>query len=301
MVEAIINQAVKKIKAIEVQGATNIALFSLSVLEKIIDSVDSFSQLKDLSSRLALARLDEPLTRNVLHLFLADLQGGFTPDRAKDRLQFYQQLVRKNKEKVSNHLANLIKSDKEYFSHCHSTSLEKGFIQAHSQGKRFRVWQTETRPLYQGHITASHLLAAGIPVTLVVDDIAPWLVSTYDDIVDVQTVFIGADVLTSDGWALNKVGSFALSLAAKTSEIPLYVVASLLKFVPQKGRRVRIEQRPADEIWPGRPPELKVLNLAFDKVPAENITAIVTEVGLVEPAKLAETVLSTYPRLKEVK
>ncbi len=300
MIKGVVRQAVEKIRKIEVQGATNIALFSLSTLEKINGAVEDFVQFKDFSQQLALARLDEPLTRNIINLLLADLKHQFTPTKVKEKIAFYRQLLQENKKKMSNYLSGLIQNDKEYFSHCHSTSLESGFILAHQAGKRFHIWQTETRPLYQGHITASHLLAAGLSVTLVVDDIAPWLVSKYDDIVDIQAVFIGADVLSQDGWALNKVGSFVLSLAAKEAHVPLYVVASLLKFVSQTGRRVKIEKRPADEVWPERPAKLEILNLAFDKVPASNIKALVTEAGLIEPKGLERTVFNVYPQLKEV-
>ncbi len=300
MVVGIVKQAVEKIKKIEVQGATNIALFSLSTLEKINEAVEDFAQFKDFSQQLALARLDEPLTRNIIHLLLTDIKRQFTPTKVRERVAFYRQLLLDNKKKMSHYLSKLIQNDKKYFSHCHSTSLESGLILAHQAGKRFHIWQTETRPLYQGHITASHLLAAGLSVTLVVDDIAPWLVSKYDDIVDVQVVFIGADVLSRDGWALNKVGSFALSLAAKEAKVPLYVVASLLKFVPQSGRQVKIEKRPADEVWPERPAGLEILNLAFDKVPPSNIKALVTEAGLIKPEDLEKTVFKVYPQLKEV-
>ncbi len=300
MNKKIISQAVKEIKSIKIQGATNIAIFSLKTLVSISNQLTDYRQLVEISRRLALARPDEPLTQNILSLLLINQKKDFNPIKLAKQIDFYLQLLKENKERISSFASQLIKPGQSYFSHCHSSSLENAFVYAFKEGKKFKVYQTETRPLYQGHITARHLYQAGLDVTLVVDDLASWLVSTYDNLIDIQAVFIGADVLSLDGWALNKVGSFSLALSASKARVPFYVVASLLKFTSQIGRKIKIERRSADEIWPDRPGGLKVLNLAFDKTPAEYITGIVTEVGIIKPEILASAVAKTYPGLKNI-
>ncbi|MCL5069393.1 MAG: hypothetical protein M1308_00610, partial [Actinobacteria bacterium] len=104
-------------------------------------------------------------------------------------------------------------------------------------------------------------------------------------------VILGADAINANGDAVNKVGSFGASLSAKANNIPLYVVSSLLKFT----LGLHIEKRSEDEIWRDKPENLKILNLAFDKIPAEYITYFITEKGLLKPSEISEAVRKYYP------
>ena len=100
-------------------------------------------------------------------------------------------------------------------THCHSGSVVKTLTTARDQGKKIHVYNTETRPLYQGRRTSNDLVAAGVPDTMITDDTAPFFVDNiYDSEVDIDMVIIGSDCIKLNGDVFNKVGSFAIAMAA---------------------------------------------------------------------------------------
>jgi methylthioribose-1-phosphate isomerase len=141
----------------------------------------------------------------------------------------------------------------------------------------------ETRPLLQGaRLTAWELAEAGIPHVLTVDSAAAWAMATGQ----VDCVIVGADRITADGSVANKIGTYALALAARRHGIPFIVVApeSTRDPITATGADVVVEQRAADEIThvggvATAPEGTAVFNPAFDVTPPELITAIVTENG----------------------
>lgn len=143
------------------------------------------------------------------------------------------------------------------------------------KGKRFQVYNTETRPLYQGRLTAKELSKAGIKVTMFVD-------SALEDAMSgeagkkVTKVFIGADALLSKG-IINKIGSELVSIIARSKKIPVYIIADSWKFTK---KNIPIEQRKLKEIWSKAPKNVKIKNPAFEFVRKKYISGIVTEHGL---------------------
>jgi len=124
--------------------------------------------------------------------------------------------------------------------------------EAHKQGKNIQVYNTETRPLFQGKETSLDLLKADIPDTMVVDGAAPFFVDNlYESDVDINVVFIGSDAIKLNGDVYNKIGSFAIALSARHSKIPVYIIGSLLKIDTEN--TVKIEQRPGKELRPDAP------------------------------------------------
>ena len=100
-------------------------------------------------------------------------------------------------------------------THCHSGSVVKTLTTARDQGKKIHVYNTETRPLYQGRRTSNDLVAAGVPDTMITDDTAPFFVDNiYDSEVDIDMVIIGSDCIKLNGDVFNKVGIFAIAMAA---------------------------------------------------------------------------------------
>lgn len=168
----------------------------------------------------------------------------------------------------------------------YGTALSPMYV-AHERGRRFRVFADETRPLLQGaRLTAFELSAAGIDVTVLCDGAAAALMSTGQ----VQLVIVGADRIAANGDTANKIGTFSLALAARHHRIPFYVAAPRSTFDRSMatGDAIPIEQRPEAEVRGGFGLELVApgahcFNPAFDVTPAELITAIVTEAGLVQP------------------
>ena len=143
----------------------------------------------------------------------------------------------------------------------------------------------ETRPLLQGaRLTAWELAEAGIPHRLTIDSAAAWAMATGQ----VDCVLVGADRITADGSVANKIGTYALALAARRHRIPFVVVApeSTRDPATATGAQIVVEQRAAAEITeiagvPTAPAGTAVFNPAFDVTPPDLVTAVVTENGVV--------------------
>lgn len=158
---------------------------------------------------------------------------------------------------------------------------------AREQGKRFKVYADETRPLLQGaRLTAFELAAAGIDVTVLCDGAAAALLRSGA----VQMVVVGADRIAANGDTANKIGTYGVALAARRHGVPFYVAAprSTFDLTLSSGDAIPIEQRGdeevrriggADFVAPGA----RCWNPAFDVTPAELIEGIITEAGLIRP------------------
>jgi len=169
---------------------------------------------------------------------------------------------------------------------------------AWERGKRFHVYADETRPLLQGaRLTAWELGEAGIPVTLLCDGAAPFLMARGK----VRMVIVGADRIAASGDVANKVGTYSLALAAAAHRIPFYVAApsSTFDLSIRGGGQIPIEERDEEEVLSVRSmrvasPGARAWNPAFDLTPAELVTAFVTERGILKPP-FAEAIAGAFP------
>ena len=165
----------------------------------------------------------------------------------------------------------------------------------HARGKVADVLVDETRPLLQGaRLTAWELAEAGIPHRLTIDSAAAWAMATGR----VDCVIVGADRVTADGSVANKIGTYALALAAHRHGIPFIVVApeSTRDLATATGDEIVVEERAAVEIThvggvATAPDRTAVFNPAFDVTPPELITAVVTENGAVGKTADANTLV----------
>ena len=179
-------------------------------------------------------------------------------------------------------------------THCNAGALATAgqgtalsvLYEAKKRGKKFRVFIDETRPLLQGsRLTAWELKRAKIDTTVICDNMAAALMRAGK----INMVITGADRIAANGDAANKTGTYGLSVLAKAHGIPFYIAApsSTFDLKTKTGNRIPIEQRSADEIRfcgskQTAPEGVKIYNPAFDVTPAENITAIITERGVIE-------------------
>jgi methylthioribose-1-phosphate isomerase len=148
---------------------------------------------------------------------------------------------------------------------------------AWEQGRLEQVWVDETRPLLQGaRLTTYELARAGIPYRVITDSSAGTLIARGM----VERVVVGADRIAANGDVANKVGTYPLAVLAQRHGVPFYVAAPLSTVDPAtpSGEAIPIEERDAGEVAPDQP----ALNFAFDVTPAELVTAIVTEAGVLE-------------------
>ncbi|MBI4540437.1 MAG: S-methyl-5-thioribose-1-phosphate isomerase [Gemmatimonadetes bacterium] len=181
------------------------------------------------------------------------------------------------------------------YTHCNAGALATGGIGtavapiylARERGIPVRVIVGETRPLLQGaRLTAWELGRAGLDVTLVVDSAAGALMKEGR----VNLVITGADRIAANGDAANKIGTYGLAVLARHHGIPFYVAAPLSTIDPAtpSGADIPIEERYGAEVRCGfgrvtAPADVAVANPAFDVTPAELVTAIVTDRGILRP------------------
>jgi methylthioribose-1-phosphate isomerase len=159
--------------------------------------------------------------------------------------------------------------------------------EAFYSGKDIFVYADETRPRLQGaRLTAWELVQEGIPAKLISDNAAATLIR--DGKIDV--VLVGADRIASNGDTANKIGTFMLSVVAKTFNVPFYIVAptSTIDFDIETGKEIIIEERSIEEVTHIEgvriaPEGIEVYNPAFDVTPNEYITGIITEKGIIRP------------------
>lgn len=154
--------------------------------------------------------------------------------------------------------------------------------------KKIKVYACETRPLLQGaRLTCWELHRKDIDVTLICDNMAGYLMQQKK----IDKVFIGADRIAANGDTANKIGSYSLAVLANFHNIPFYVVApsSTFDFKIKNGRQIPIEERAHAELRKGWfkqqivPSKVKVYNPAFDVIPNNLITGIVSENSLLKP------------------
>ena len=163
----------------------------------------------------------------------------------------------------------------------HGTAL--GVIRS-SKSKSISVIACETRPYLQGaRLTAWECVQEGIPCTLIADNMAGHLMSRGE----VDVAIVGADRIAANGDVANKIGTYMVAVLAKRHDIPFYVAAPLSTFDPSiaDGSRIQIEERAADELTGYRgtrwaPEGVAVRNPAFDVTPAELVSAIICEKGV---------------------
>lgn len=186
-------------------------------------------------------------------------------------------------------------------THCNAGHLATGrygtalapIYAAASDGKSFRVYADETRPLLQGaRLTAYELTRSGIDTTLVCDNMAASLMAQGK----VQLVLVGCDRVAANGDTANKIGTMGVAVLAHHFGIPFYVCGPLSSFDLHcpSGKQIVIEERQGHEItdmWyrhPMAPEGVKTYNPAFDVTPIELISGFVTELGVINPRTLHE-------------
>jgi len=187
-------------------------------------------------------------------------------------------------EKIGEIGAKRIEDGDVIMTHCHSKAAISVMKRAFEEGKDIKVIVTETRPRWQGKITAKELAGYGIPVIYVVDSAARHYMKMTDKVV------MGADSITVNGAVINKIGTALIALTAKEHRVWTMIAAETYKFHPETmlGQLVEIEMRDPHEVIPKEeletwPKNIEVWNPAFDVTPPEYIDVIITERGIIPP------------------
>ena len=290
-------QVVQDIKDIKIQGATNIAKSAFEILiseskNQTFASKEEFLEfIQQAMQMLIEARPTEPMLFNGMDYIKAQIAT------LKEQVKTYYEIIKETAERAILNGLWVIQNGDNVLTHCHSTSAVKTLALHKIKGLNFKVFNTETRPLYQGRKTAKDLIEEGIDTTMVVDGVAPFLMdeeSGTDLMMD--CVIIGCDAIKLDGGVINKVGSYAVGLSALYANVPVYIAGNLLKVDVHD--TIQIEQRHSHEVWEDAPEGLDFLNFAFDKIPPKFIRGIITEFGIIKPREIRSYIEKYYPWMK---
>jgi methylthioribose-1-phosphate isomerase len=196
---------------------------------------------------------------------------------------------------MAEHGLSLVPPGARILTHCNTGALVSAgegtafavILAAHRAGRLGRLWVDETRPLLQGaRLTAYEAGRAGIPHAVLPDSAAAALMAAGE----VDLVLTGADRIAADGSVANKIGTYALAVLAHHHRVPFVVVAptSTIDLTTETGAGIIVEHRPAAEVTSVAghtvaPAGTAAYNPAFDVTPPGLVTAIVTELGVIQP------------------
>ncbi|MBT9317504.1 S-methyl-5-thioribose-1-phosphate isomerase [Leptothoe spongobia] len=250
-------------------------------------------QGENLEEKATLLKAARPTAVNLMWAVDTMLQTPVS-DWEKKAFALYDSDVLVNKA-IGEQAQSLIPENATVIHHCNTGSLATvdygtalGVIRiAHERGKNIHAILDETRPRLQGaRLSAYECQAFGIPHTVIVDGAAPWVMRTRQ----VDCCIVGCDRVAANGDVANKIGTYALALAAKAHNVPFYVACPLstLDLATPNGEAIEIEERSTKEIThiQGQlicPENTPVFNPAFDITPAALISAIITETGIITP------------------
>ncbi|MDI6815328.1 MAG: S-methyl-5-thioribose-1-phosphate isomerase [Dehalococcoidales bacterium] len=293
---AITELKIRGAPAIGIVGAYGIALGALKIEARCSD--EFLEKLRSIISTIAATR---PTARNLFWAIDRMLKVAETgADIEQIKAALIQEAVKIHSEeaeatrRLSQLGAGLIQDGFTILTHCNTGALATagygtalGVIkQAKEQGKSIKVFATETRPLLQGaRLTTWELKMANIPVTLITDSMAGYLMSRGE----INCVIVGADRIAANGDTANKIGTYSLAVLAMENGIPFYVAAptTTIDRSLASGDEILIEQRSQEEITHIQgvsiaPEGIEALNPAFDVTPHHYVTAIITENGIIK-------------------
>jgi len=257
-----VKNIIQGIKEVRIHGASNIAKAALKAY-----LLEPTSAVK---KALVNARPTEPLLVNVVNKLDRCMRTE------KSQCVNVPSHFPQAQEKINKQVFKLIKNSDVIFTHCYSTNVVRALVYARKHGKRFEVYNTETRPLFQGRETAKELGKAGIPVTTFIDAAMAIALENKQGAKKVSRIFIGCDAILKNG-IINKIGSGIIAELSGLNKIPLYIIADSWKFIP---KNVKIEERDFHEVWKSAPKNISIRNPAFEFVHEKYISKIVSELGL---------------------
>lgn len=297
--QAIATMKVRGAPAIGVAAAYGIALAAYSYPD-----ADKKGFIKYLERASAVLASTRPTAVNLfwaLDKMKTTWENNTSLDIAKQKQALQKEALRIAEEdlmlnkRMGQYGNELIPPNAVILTHCNAGALATagygtalGVIRAaHECGKKIQAFADETRPLLQGaRLTVWELMEDGIPVTLITDSMAAYLMQ--QDKIDL--VIVGADRITAQGDVANKIGTYGLAVAAHYHGVPFYVAAprSTIDMNLDFGHEIPIEERAPEEIRRVgnvllAPADVPVYNPAFDVTPAKLVTAIITEAGVVRP------------------
>jgi methylthioribose-1-phosphate isomerase len=294
--ESINKLQVRGAPAIGIAAAYGLALWALSSKET---NVETF--LKELKTKRDYLASSRPTAVNLMwaldRLLEVSKDAASVEEAQTILLQEAKEIQAEDElvcRKIGEYGLSLFKDGDTLLTHCNAGGIATArygtalapFYLAKEQGIQLSVYADETRPVLQGaRLTAWELQQAGVDVTLITDNMSAHVMKTKN----IAAVIVGTDRVAANGDVANKIGTFGLALQAKALGIPFYVAAPLstIDLDTKTGDDIPIEERPHEEVTHiggtrVAPEGINVFNPAFDVTPAEYVTAIITEKGIIK-------------------
>ena len=301
-------QAVDAIREMRVRGAPAIgvtAAYAMALAAGDIEAAgkhEFLPRLQEAAARITAARPTAVNLKWAVQRMLKVAEEAPDQGDIKALMLAEAQRIQQEDEEINRRMGDLGKdllpNGGAVLTHCNTGALATsgygtalGVIRASWEaGRRFQVYNTETRPFLQGaRLTSWEFQQLGIPATLIVDSAAGMMMADGR----ISCVITGADRIAANGDTANKVGTYTLAVLARENSIPFYIAAptSTIDLELASGDDIQIEERPAEEVThfqgnPTAPPGVPAVNPAFDVTPHRYIDAIVSEGGVARPPYL---------------
>ena len=162
-----------------------------------------------------------------------------------------------------------------------SSLVERALLAAHAGGRPVQVLCSESRPMNEGRALAANLAAAGVTTWLAVDGALGLLLP------QAGALWLGADAIRERSF-VGKAGVYGLLLVAREMNVPAYVLAQRVKFLPDRCRRLTLPRRDPAEVWPDAPERTHVVNVPFEEAPLSLVRGVLTEGGFLGPREIED-------------
>ncbi len=196
------------------------------------------------------------------------------PGRVRRAAAAFVEHMDEHNRAIGRHFGAVVDPGAAIFTHSAGSTVRAALLGCRDAGRRFSVHCTESRPAGEGGALAGELARHGIVATLSTDSLAFALLRRSER----AMLAVGADSVTPHG-VVNKAGTLGLATAARSWDIPFYVLAGSEKFLPAASRDAHLRERPAEEVLAEIPAGLRVINHYFDLTPLDCVTAVITEEG----------------------
>ncbi len=295
--------AADEIRSMRIRGAAQIGRTAAAALGRMARDdagKDLGSRLRASAKELIAARPTAVTLRNAVNATLAGLKEPDDASLAQNTAKRARGFITRSleaKKRIADRAVTHLPAGSVVLTHCHSSLAVACLVAAHEAHGDIQVYADETRPWWQGHISSRLLAQAGVPVTLIVDSAARYVMDTKD----VDRVFVGADAVMADGALYNKIGTHQVAMNAKAVGIPIFVACETDKISPYSldGEVPLVEERDVKEVLPEPLPGVEVLNPVFDRTPPELIQRYITQEGDMEPEQVEGWLRTNHPHRED--
>ena len=284
-----LKEFIKDVRELKVQGQTNIARSSLKKLGEIIKKYQTYKVewLDDLRKM----RPNEYILFNLLD----ELEGETEKNAILEKIEELLERMDLAEKKTIENGAKYISQYDTVLTHCHSEIVEKTLLEV---GRKIRIFNTETRPRYQGRITATKLAQKGLKIHHLVDGAAKRAIEEYN----IDLFVTGCDGIFPNGDIINKIGTGIINLAIKKNNGEHIVLTESAKFTTNQIKEFYIEERPPKEVW--EVPKhieanIEIIDPSFEVVKGRDIDFIISELGILSPSLFSFLKMEEYQKKRK--